>query len=345
MRNKLTTWNTGSVAINGIPGKNYQLVIQRQGYNDRIITVGAVEDVAADGIEIALIPSNVKRLKQSGIDLTGATIVVMSGPTGEEQLYLSTTDELYEYSVENDNHFLIKDGEKILLKERTRPMNSKVNAKQDSDQFNLRTEDQFLYDQLSADEKAMIDQIIAHAKSGTDLSETPELSAYYNNLPPEYRALLDYMTAAATKNARVDDQSNDLALSESLDHALAENGISISGVFDVNNIYYDFDKSSIREDAARELDKLVLIMKNNKNIKVSMFSHTDSRGSNAYNVGLSKRRGQAAVNYLVERGISIDRFNTEARGEAQLVNSCGDQIQCDEQAHQLNRRTEFTLSA
>ena len=93
------------------------------------------------------------------------------------------------------------------------------------------------------------------------------------------------------------------------------------------------------------MDKLLAIMQNNKNIRVAMFSHTDSRGSNNYNDILSKKRGSSAVNYLVERGISIDRFTTQAKGETQLVNSCGDQIKCNEDAHQLNRRTEFMLTA
>ena len=136
-----------------------------------------------------------------------------------------------------------------------------------------------------------------------------------------------------------------VASASSLDNILAENYIGVSEVFNVNNIYYDFDKSNIREDAARELDKLVVILQSNQNIKVVMFSHTDSRGTNSYNDVLSRKRGTSAIDYLVEQGISKDRLSAEGKGERQLVNSCGDKINCSEDAHQLNRRTEFLLSA
>jgi outer membrane protein OmpA-like peptidoglycan-associated protein len=345
MQDQLTSWNSGSVTINALTGKNYQLVVQRDGYSDRVIAIGVIDETPTEDLNIALVPDEVKKLQQTDIDLSNASMLVMSGPTGNDQLYISTDDELYQYTIENDNHYLIKDGEKIMLKERTRSLDSKVKTKQDSDQFSLRSEDQFLYDQLSGDEKAMVDRISNTLGEGKQLTDDPELAIYYNNLPPEYRSMIDRMAKNESQAVTPEVAHNDLNTSEYLKQVLAENNVSVSGVFNVNNIYYDFDKSTIREDAAAELDKLLAIMLNNKHIKVSMFSHTDSRGSNSYNDKLSEKRGISAVNYLVERGISIDRFTTQAKGESQLVNSCGDQMTCDEDAHQLNRRTEFILTA
>ena len=343
IQDKMTSWNSGTVTINTVPGKDYQLVVQREGYSDQIIPLSDLEKNNQEPLEIAMVPDNIKSIKQSGVDLTDATMLVMSGPNGEEQLYLSTNDELYQYSVENDNHYLIKDGETIMLKERSRSLSAKVTDKQDSDQFNLRSEDQFLYDQLSGDEKAMVNEIVSNLQNGEDLQDHPDLEIYYNNLPPEYRELVDYRVS--NKEAVAPIHESIVATSESLDDVLGDNNISVLATLNVNNIYYDFDKSNIREDAAAELDKLVQIMKGNKSIRVMMFSHTDSRGSNSYNDALSKRRGSAAVAYMVERGISKDRFTSEAKGESQLANSCGNTNKCSEQAHQLNRRTEFLLSA
>ncbi|GJM28417.1 MAG: hypothetical protein DHS20C17_10520 [Cyclobacteriaceae bacterium] len=342
IQEKTNTWTTGAVNINVVPGKRYQLVIQRPGYSDKMIDLGMVSS-NDQALEIALIPQNIQNLRQSGIDLNNASMLVMTDPTGGEQQYLSTENDLYQYLVENDNHYLIKDGNKILLKERNRSIGSKVGTKQDSDHFNLRSEDQFLYDQLSGDEKAMVDKIVRQLRNG-DLSDEPELAIYYNNLPEEYRNLVETMVQQDQFDA-TRERGTVVAPKKVLTEILAEKHMKISETFNINNIYYDFDKDEIREDAAVELDKLALILNNNQNIRVAMFSHTDSRGSNAYNTNLSKRRGVSAMNYLIAKGISADRFSTEAKGETQLVNSCSDSVSCSEQAHQLNRRTEFRLSA
>lgn len=339
-----TTWTTGIVTINAVPGKDYQLVVKRDGYSDKIINIGEITSELAEGLEIAMIPEDIQKIRQSDIDLTEANMLVMSGPSGEDQLYLSTDKDLFKYVIENENHYLVNDSQKLLLKERSRSSSSKVTDKQNTDQFNLRSEDQFLYDQLNGDEKTMVDKIVDKINEES-LEDNQELVIYYNNLPEEYRALVDNLATIKKLERQILYGQEILASSGRLGEVLSENNIALIGTFNVNNIYYDFDKATIREDAAIELDKLALILKSNKNIRVEMFSHTDSRGSNNYNSALSNRRGSAAVNYLVEKGVSLKRFATEGRGESQLVNSCQDSIECSEQAHQLNRRTEFILSA
>ena len=340
IQDQVNTWESGMVTINAAPGKEYQLLVRKDGYNDKIIDLGTVV-TGNEGLEIALVPQDIQKLRPSGIDITNANMLVMAGPDGREQLYLSTEDELYQYSVENGNQYLTNDNQKILLKERSRSLDGKVTTKQDSDQFNLRAEDQFLYDELSADEKAMVDQVVNKMKLG-QLDEDPDLKVYYHNLPEEYRNLVNHLAASVNDIEIIEEPL--LVNSDSFNRVLSENQIGVVKVFNVNNIYYDFDKSNIREDAAAELDKLISILKSNKNIKVMMFSHTDSRGSNNYNNGLSNKRGKSAVQYLVDRGISLDRLTTQGRGETQPVNSCMDTIKCSEEAHQLNRRTEFILS-
>jgi outer membrane protein OmpA-like peptidoglycan-associated protein len=113
--------------------------------------------------------------------------------------------------------------------------------------------------------------------------------------------------------------------------------------FVLNTIYYDLDKSNIRPDAAVELDKLVALMNQNPSLKINIASYTDSRASYDYNLALSQRRAQAAIDYLVTKGIAADRLSAKWYGKNNLVNNCADGENCTEAEHQLNRRTEFSV--
>lgn len=117
----------------------------------------------------------------------------------------------------------------------------------------------------------------------------------------------------------------------------------IGKTFELENIHYDFDKHNIRKDAAEILDELVRIMRDNPTLKIELSSHTDSRGSDQYNMGLSQRRAQSAVNYLVEHGIARDRMKAQGYGESRLLNRCSNGMACSTADHQANRRTEVTI--
>ncbi len=121
--------------------------------------------------------------------------------------------------------------------------------------------------------------------------------------------------------------------------------LKISPGFVLKTIYYDLDKSNIRPDAAIELDKLVILLKQQPELKIELSSYTDSRASDKYNQALSQRRAASAVAYLVKRGIAADRLVAKYYGETHLVNGCADNVNCTEAEHQLNRRTEFRVIA
>ena len=110
-------------------------------------------------------------------------------------------------------------------------------------------------------------------------------------------------------------------------------------IFVLENIYYDLDKSEIREDAARELDKLVTILKDNPELIIELSSHTDSRQTDDYNKKLSQRRAKSAVDYLVSQGIESKRLTAVGYGESRLII----QDAQTEEEHQVNRRTEFKI--
>lgn len=111
----------------------------------------------------------------------------------------------------------------------------------------------------------------------------------------------------------------------------------------LKNIHYDLDKFFIREDATAELNKMVQFMKDNPNVKVELASHTDSRASDDYNKTLSQNRANAAVEYLVSKGIDRARLKPIGYGETKLLNNCSNDMNCTEEQHQVNRRTEMKV--
>ena len=111
----------------------------------------------------------------------------------------------------------------------------------------------------------------------------------------------------------------------------------------VNPIYFGFDKSNLNSNAKIELDKIVKVMKENNSLIVEAASHTDSRGSSAYNQKLSERRSQASVDYIISKGIDESRIKSKGYGESQLLNNCKNGVRCTNDQHHFNRRTEFII--
>ncbi|MDT8346524.1 MAG: OmpA family protein, partial [Flavobacteriaceae bacterium] len=109
----------------------------------------------------------------------------------------------------------------------------------------------------------------------------------------------------------------------------------------LNPIYFEFDKHNITSKAAFELDKAVEVLKKYPELKVSIESHADNRGSDAYNDRLTERRAKATREYLVSRGISEDRLTATGKGEREPAIDCGSN--CTEEEHEKNRRSVFKI--
>lgn len=109
-------------------------------------------------------------------------------------------------------------------------------------------------------------------------------------------------------------------------------------------IYFNLDKSFIRNDAAIELNKIVILMRQYPKMHIKIESHTDARNSDAYNLSLSDRRAKATRAYLISQGIEANKLESAiGYGETQLINRCKNGVSCSEAAHQLNRRSEFII--
>lgn len=111
----------------------------------------------------------------------------------------------------------------------------------------------------------------------------------------------------------------------------------------LRNILYDYNSADIRPDAAKELDNLVSMLRNNPSVMAELGSHTDSRGNDVYNAELSERRAKSAVAYILSKGIKEGRLTAKGYGESRLINGCGNDIPCDDAQHQANRRTELKI--
>ena len=126
-----------------------------------------------------------------------------------------------------------------------------------------------------------------------------------------------------------------------IDVELRKIGIGDSWV--LKNLYYDYGKSHIRHDGAWELLKLVKFLRLNPEIHVELSSHTDARGSDAFNLNLSEARAQSALEFLKARGISSKQVSAKGYGEQKLTNKCKNGVNCSDTQHQANRRTEITI--
>ncbi len=133
----------------------------------------------------------------------------------------------------------------------------------------------------------------------------------------------------------------------------------------VENIFYDFDRATLRPESKVALDSLADVLRDNPNVTIEMASHTDRHGSDEYNIGLSSRRAKAVIDYLISVGIAPDRLQSQGYGESRPKTITkrlarqypefkeGDILteeyilalpeEQQEKADQINRRTEFQV--
>lgn len=121
-------------------------------------------------------------------------------------------------------------------------------------------------------------------------------------------------------------------------------GDDLAKIFQIKEIKFDLGKYNIRPDAAAELAKIVEAMKDHPTMKISIRSHTDSRGSDKSNLILSDKRAKSTMNWIVSQGIAKNRLTAKGYGETRLVNGCKNGVHCTEEEHQQNRRSEFIIT-
>jgi outer membrane protein OmpA-like peptidoglycan-associated protein len=151
--------------------------------------------------------------------------------------------------------------------------------------------------------------------------------------------------ARASKKGYLDEEASFLTNNYSdkqVELELSMTKIKKGEIFKLENIFYDVDKATLREESKVALDKLASFLISN-DVKIELSSHTDSRGGNSYNVNLSQRRAQSCVDYMVNKGVPKSDIVAKGYGETKLVNKCSDGVNCSEEEHQANRRTEVKI--
>lgn len=112
----------------------------------------------------------------------------------------------------------------------------------------------------------------------------------------------------------------------------------------IENVYYDPNSADVKTESLEKLDKISSAMLLNKNLKLSINSHTDSKGEDTYNMTLSEKRAQKVMEYFIFKGIEKSRLSAKGFGETQIKNRCINEVDCSETEHMLNRRTEFNFT-
>ena len=193
------------------------------------------------------------------------------------------------------------------------------------------------------DEKGDVMQDFVTGNDGKFLFRVYENENY--NMVGEADGYLVRRQPYTTKGKSVDPSSlKELLTNITLDTLLVLDKIEINKIFVLENIYYNFNKADIREDAAKELDKLVQLLIDNPEIKIELGSHTDSIDDNDYNIQLSQRRANSAVNYIVQHGISPDRIVAKGYGESKpIARNTNPDGTDNPDGRQKNRRTEFKI--
>ncbi|HEU0065056.1 MAG TPA: OmpA family protein, partial [Flavisolibacter sp.] len=115
--------------------------------------------------------------------------------------------------------------------------------------------------------------------------------------------------------------------------------IEIGQIVRLNNVFFDFDKWELRPESFVELDRVVQLMVDNPTLEIEMSAHTDSRGSDEYNIKLSENRAQSVTQYILSKGISSSRITSHGYGETRPVASND-----TDEGRQLNRRVEFKIT-
>ena len=182
---------------------------------------------------------------------------------------------------------------------------------------------------------ALVTEVMVGA-NGNYLFEVACGSAYVLQGTKEGYTAAEYAITTPTKSGEL---IQDLELE--IDGPCAPNDLGCR--LALQPIYFDFDKDNIRPDAEIELAKILEAMKLYPELVIHIESHTDSRGSDAYNMDLSERRAQSTRNWLINEGISANRLTARGYGETRLVNHCSNDVPCTVEEHQLNRRSMFII--
>jgi outer membrane protein OmpA-like peptidoglycan-associated protein len=188
------------------------------------------------------------------------------------------------------------------------------------------------------DEKAMaaINKKESPTRTGTGVKPSPTTAATGSTVDNNKPVNQNNISNTANENNKIPNNVHNAVNNVS-------DMLKTGSVIRLNNIYYHFNDAQVRPDATPTLKLLVDLMKAHPEMEIELASHTDSRGTAAYNLQLSRQRAIHLTQYLLAYGIDSQRVKPVGYGESHLKNHCGDGMECSEKEHQQNRRTEVRI--
>lgn len=184
---------------------------------------------------------------------------------------------------------------------------------------NIPSKEKYIVKAVNSDKNAKLRILPAQSKDSVWVSRAEDGNFYINMNNPESESL-----------TLIDQDKSEVAVGEGIHFKLPE-------------VYYDFNSYYLKANSRKSIDKLLVFLKDNPEVRVEIQSHTDSQGPASYNMLLSQRRADAVVDYLSGKGIARNRLVAVGKGETELTNKCKDGVPCTESEHGVNRRTEFVI--
>lgn len=202
-------------------------------------------------------------------------------------------------------------------------------------------------DLLTVVTNAKTGEILADAKVSILDDKNNVISSQQSNAKGEVSYKVECDKAYTIQAEKIGFESNSFAVAKSkgpeakIDAKLQPIDVIVTPeAIVLNPIYFELDKSNITAQGAFELDKLVQVMNNKKDLVIFAKSHTDKRGDDNYNMSLSERRAKSTVQYIISKGIDASRISGKGFGESELKVQCD---KCTEEEHSQNRRSEFLI--
>ncbi len=358
MQKKKSSFN-GTFSFPVSPNKEYTVVATKMGYEEgqeSISTVGGMNGKQIN-IKIPICPEGSGPAGEGGCEVTGmvvdkatglpvggAIVTITNAETRDDNTFVTEADGMYQFYLNSESDYVI-----YATKEFYFTANKTLSTR------GIDCEDP-LQNKIALDIEIAPIPMDANANNPNNPNNpynpnNPNSSGnnpYNGNTDPRSNIGGDPNANSGNPNASGNtpnsNKTDDITFKDDGKGSDPRHPVLEGVLPQLNHIYYDFDKANIRPDAAIELDKVVQFMFENPGIIIDLRSHTDSRGTHAYNADLSDRRAQSALNYITSRGIAPSRMTAKGYGENQLANECGDGVPCNEGKHQENRRTEFVIT-
>jgi len=327
--NKEGTFNYTKIQRN----KEYEVVIEKSGFVKKNITLSSTVLWENNEYCIPLTKRNCMSLngvvknKEYNVTMPRAKVKIFDKCTGEETETITGEDGAFDYCLKCGCEYQIEA--------------SKSGFMDDYETINTIEIDCDANDSMAA-------LLELSAGKAEEVISTPTTPAPQTELVPvvTYETVVTYEPVTKVQPVTTYVPANQLNGANLNEHFLGDANAKFSEgqLISLNDVYYDFNKFNIRADASTDLDRVVKLMQTYPSMSISLESHTDARGNNAYNKNLSQNRAKSARQYIVSKGINGSRISAKGFGESNLKNKCADGVKCSEQEHQQNRRTEVRIT-